>query len=55
MLMKTYLCFHCLENISSQQLYRAIFQVVSILRMCFEFHFHMVTYKMDLLETLTTG
>ena len=24
MLMETYLCFHCLENVSSQQMYRAL-------------------------------
>lgn len=54
MLMETYLCFHRLENVGSQQLYRALSRVASMVRKCFVFHYHLVTYGMDVSETLTT-
>ena len=52
--METYLCFHRLENVGSQQLYRALSRVASMVRKCFVFHYHLVTYGMDVSETLTT-
>ena len=55
MLMETYLCFHCLENVSSQLLYRALSPIASMVRKCFVLHYHLVTYGMDVSETLITG
>ena len=55
MLIKVYLCFYCLENLSSQLLYRALSQVASMVRKRLVFHYHMVTYGMDVSEMVTTG
>ena len=54
MLTKTYVSCYCLENVSSQLLYRALFPVAFMARKRIFFNFHMVTYEMDLPETLTT-
>ena len=44
MLMKTHLCFHCLENVSSQLLYRALSRVASMVRKRFLFHYDIIPY-----------
>ena len=57
-LMKTYLCFHCLENVSSQLLYRALSRVVSMVRKRFLFHYDIILYvihMLDVSDTLTKG
>ena len=54
MLMKTCFCFHCLETVSSQLLYRALSQAPSMVRKCIIFHYHMVTFEMNVPEMLTT-
>ena len=53
MLIETYLCFHCLENIGSQQLYGALSRVASIVRKCFVFHYHLITHGMEVSEMVT--
>ena len=52
--MKTYLCFHCLENLSSQLWYGAFSLVASMEWKCLTFQYHMVTYEIDVSEMLTT-
>ena len=47
--------FSLLGNVSSQLLYRVLSQVPSKIRKHLVFHFHLVTYEMDVSETITTG
>ena len=53
-LTKTYFCFHCLESINGQLLYRALSQAPSMERKCVISQHHMVTYEINVLEMLTT-
>ena len=47
--------FSLLGNVSSQLLYRALSQVPSMIRKHLVFHFHLVTYEINVSETITTG
>ena len=46
MLMKIYLCFHCLENVSSQLWYRALSRVASMVRKRLLFHYDIILLHM---------
>ena len=46
--------FSLLGNVGSQLLYRALSQVVCMVRKRLNFHYYMVTYEMNVSETLIT-